>query len=59
MVFIEALAIGFVAAILFLAVDMFERDSSVANLLKLLVLIVGAMAILHKLAPPLFGIGLF
>ena len=51
-VFIEAFVIGFVGAILFLAVDKFERNGSLAVLLKLLVLVVGGMAILHKLAPP-------
>jgi hypothetical protein len=59
LVFIEAFAIGFVGAILFLAVDMFERNSLLANLLKVLVLVVGGMAILHKLAPPLLGVALF
>ena len=58
-VFIEAFVIGFVGAILFLAVDKFERNGSLAVLLKLLVLIVGGMAILHKLAPPLLGLTLF
>jgi hypothetical protein len=50
-VFIEAFAIGFVGAILFLAVDMFERNSLLANLLRVLVLVVGGMAILHKWPP--------
>jgi hypothetical protein len=59
LVFIEAFVIGFVGAILFLAVDKFERNGSLAVLLKLLVLVVGGMAILHKLAPPLLGLTLF
>jgi hypothetical protein len=59
LVFIEAFGIGFTGAILFLAVDKFERNSLLANLLKVLVLIVGGMAILHKLAPPLLGLALF
>jgi hypothetical protein len=58
-VFIEAFAVGFVGAILFLAVEMFERNSLLANLLKALLLIVGGMAILHKLAPPVLGLALF
>jgi hypothetical protein len=59
LVFVEAFAIGFIGAILFLAVDMFEYSSVLANLLKLLLLVVSGMAILHKLAPPLLGLTLF
>ena len=55
---IDALIIGFIGAALFLFVDKYERDGSMANLLKLLVLVVGGAAILHKLLP-LFGIELF
>jgi hypothetical protein len=36
-IFIEALVIGFVGAILFVAVDRLEHNGSVANFLKLLV----------------------
>jgi hypothetical protein len=48
---------GFVGAALFLFVDKYERDGTVANLLKFLVLVVGGIAILHKLKP--FGLALF
>jgi hypothetical protein len=41
----------------FLFVDKYEPDSSVANLLKFSLLVVGAAAILHKLRP--FGLELF
>jgi hypothetical protein len=58
-IFIETLVIGFVGAILFVAIDRLERNGSVANLLKLLILIVGGAAILHKLGPALLGIELF
>jgi hypothetical protein len=58
-IFIETLVIGFVGAILFVAIDRLERNGSVANFLKLLILIVGGAAILHKLGPALFGIELF
>jgi len=58
-VFIEALAIGFVGAILFVAVDALERNGSVANLLKFLLLVIGGIAVLHKLGPTLLGIALF
>jgi hypothetical protein len=55
--FIYSLIVGFVGAALFLFVDKYERDSMVANLLKFLVLVVGGVAILHKLKP--FGLALF
>jgi hypothetical protein len=58
-VIIEAFAIGFVGAILFLAVDRFEQNKFLGNLLKVLVLVIGTMAILHKLAPPVLGLVLF
>jgi hypothetical protein len=57
--FIEAFAIGFVGAILFLAVDRFEHNKFLGNLLKVLVLVIGTMAILHKLALPVLGLALF
>jgi hypothetical protein len=56
---IEALGIGFVGAVLFVAVDRFERNGQMANFLKFLVLVVGGAAILHKLGPALLGIELF
>jgi hypothetical protein len=58
-IFIETLAIGIVGAILFVRVDRFERNGSVANFLKLLILVVGGAAILHKLGPALLGVELF
>jgi hypothetical protein len=54
----RGVVIGFAGAILFLVVDKFERDSPMANLLKFLILVVGGVAILHKLQP-LLGIALF
>jgi len=56
---IEALIIGFVGAVLFVAVDRFERNGPMANFLKFLVLVIGAVAVLHKLGPTLLGIALF
>ena len=50
-------AIGFVGAILFVLVDKYEPDGTMARLLKLLVLFVSGVAILHKLKP--WGLGLF
>jgi hypothetical protein len=44
---------------LFVAIDRLEHNGSVANFLKLLVLVVGGAAILHKLGPALLGIELF
>jgi hypothetical protein len=58
-IFIEPLVIGFVGAVLFVAVDAFERNGAVANLLKFLILLVGGIAVLHKLGPTLLGIALF
>jgi hypothetical protein len=55
--FIYSFIIGAVGAALFLFVDKYERDGMVANLLKFLVLVVGGVAILHKLKP--FGLALF
>jgi hypothetical protein len=48
---IYSVIIGFVGAALFLFVDKYERDGTMANLMKLLVLVVGGLAILHKLLP--------
>jgi len=44
---------------LFLAVDAFERNVAAANLLKFLVLVIGGIAVLHKLRPTMLGIALF
>jgi hypothetical protein len=44
-------AIGFVGAILFVLVDKYEPDGTMARLLKFLVLFVSGVAILHKLKP--------
>jgi hypothetical protein len=55
--FIYSFIIGVVGAALFLFVDKYEHDGMVANLLKFLVLVVGGVAILHKLKP--FGLALF
>jgi hypothetical protein len=55
--FIYALAITFAGAVLFLAVDRYEDDAVVANLLKFLLLIFTSVAILHRLQP--FGIAWF
>lgn len=49
--------VGFAGAALFLFVDRYERDVTVAALLKFLVLFVGSLAILHKLKP--FGLAIF
>jgi hypothetical protein len=43
--------ICFVAAVLFLIVDKFEPDRRYANVLKLLILAVGAAAIARQLLP--------
>jgi hypothetical protein len=56
--FIDALIIGFIGAVLFLFVDKYEHDGSMANLLKFSLLVIGGVAILHKLQP-LLGIALF
>jgi hypothetical protein len=55
--FTDALIIGFVAAVLFLLVDKYEREGPMARLLKFLLLFVAGVAILHKLQP-LLGIEL-
>jgi hypothetical protein len=58
LVFFDLILIGSLGATLFLVVDKYERDGSIANLLKFLVLVVGGLAILHKLQP-LLGIAIF
>jgi transcriptional regulator with XRE-family HTH domain len=52
---IHLIAVNCLGAILFLAIDKYEHDPFVGNLLKLFVLTLGSLAILHKLLP-LFGI---
>ena len=49
--------IGLVGAILFLLVDKYEPEASMARLLKFLILFVAGVAILHKLQP--YGLALF
>ena len=49
--------VGFVGAILFLLVEKYEPEASMARLLKLLILFVAGVAILHKLQP--YGFALF
>lgn len=56
--FFYAFTVAFVGATLFLLVDEYERDGSVAHQLKFLVLFVAGVAIQHKLQP-MFGIELF
>jgi hypothetical protein len=56
--FIDAVIIGFIGAALFVFIDKYEREGPVARLLKFLVLVVGGVAILHKLQPML-GLALF
>jgi hypothetical protein len=48
---------GFVGGILFLLVDKYEPEASMARLLKFLILFVAGVAILHKLQP--YGFALF
>jgi uncharacterized membrane protein len=49
--FFYSFTICVVAAVLFLIVDEFEPDRRYANVLKLLILAVGAAAIVSRLAP--------
>jgi hypothetical protein len=53
---INVLIIGVVGAVLFWAIDKFVRDGRLANLLKILVVLVCLAAILQRLLPML-GIG--
>jgi hypothetical protein len=55
---VDTFIIGFIGAFLFMFVDQYEPDGRMANLLKFLVLLVGGLAIIHKLQP-LLGIALF
>lgn len=57
-VILNVLIIIIIGAILFYVIDRFVRDGRLANLLKLLVVLVCLAAILHRLLPA-FGIGLF
>jgi hypothetical protein len=52
-----SLVIAFAGSFLFLLVDRYERNRTMASLLKFLVLFVSSVAILHRLR--LFGISLF
>lgn len=56
---VYSFVIGSVGATLFVLVDKYERDGMVGSILKVLILAVGGVAILHKLGPSVFGIGLF
>jgi uncharacterized membrane-anchored protein len=57
-VLINILIIAIVGAILFWVIDKFVRDGRLANLLKILVVLVCLLAILQRLLPAL-GVGLF
>ena len=57
--FVYSFAIGSVSATLFLLVDKYERDGMVGNLLKILILAVGGVAIVYRLGPPVLGVALF
>lgn len=52
-----ALIISFAGSFLFLLVDKYEPNGTVAGLLKFLVLFVSSVVILHRLRP--YGISLF
>jgi hypothetical protein len=55
---VEAAVFGCAGACLFLFVEEYEPAGPMANLLKLLVLVVTGAVIVHKLQP-LFGLTLF
>jgi hypothetical protein len=55
--FVYSLIISFTGAILFLFVDRFEPNHTIAGLLKFLVLFVSSVAIMHRLRP--YGLSLF
>jgi hypothetical protein len=55
---LEALLIGFLGAVLFLFVDRYEPNTSIAYVLKFLVLLWGGAVVLHRMQP-LFGIDWF
>jgi uncharacterized membrane protein YvlD (DUF360 family) len=56
LVLINVLIICVVGAILFWVIDKFVRDGRLANLLKILVVLVCLAAILERVLP-LFGVG--
>jgi len=55
--FVQALLIGLLGAALFLSVEKYEPDSSIAYMLKFLLVLWGSAAILHK--THLLGYGFF
>jgi hypothetical protein len=57
-VLLNILIICVVGAICFWAIDRFVRDGRLANLLKILVVLICVVAILQRLLPAL-GVGLF
>jgi hypothetical protein len=57
-VLINVLVIVVVGAILFWAIDKFVRDGRLANLLKILVVLICLLAVLQRLLPAL-GVSLF
>jgi hypothetical protein len=57
-VLLNILIICVVGAICFWAIDRFVRDARLANLLKILVVLICVVAILQRLLPAL-GVGLF
>jgi hypothetical protein len=57
-VLINILIIAVVGAICFYLIERFVRDGRLANLLKILVVLVCVLAILQRLLPAL-GVGLF
>lgn len=57
-VLLNILIICVVGAICFWAIDKFVRDGRLANLLKILVVLICVVAILERLLPAL-GVGLF
>lgn len=58
LVLLNILIICVVGAICFWAIDRFVRDGRLANLLKILVVLICVVAILERLLPAL-GVGLF
>jgi hypothetical protein len=57
-VLLNILIICVVGAICFWAIEKFVRDGRLANLLKILVVLICIVAILQRLLPA-FGVGLF
>ena len=58
MVLINVLITCVVGAILFWVIDKFVRDGRLANLLKILVVLICLVAILQRVLP-ILGVGLF